>query len=382
MDSTKGKTLNALFITHDVGNYGASRSLQLLLKNYKGINIDLIIKKELRRKNDLLSIRERFGKEIRTIREYYLPFAFCYKYKPDFTLKILVYKTIMELLWHFNKRNLYSVIRKGHYDYIYLNSLVLHPIITDDMPFVIHVRDIFDKSSQKAVASIKKAMAVIFIDEATKEPFSDTVLRNSIVLNNPFDMKPIEQYVREEVVKAGVNFQENTIFSLIGQVTEKKGVGFIIKSFMKASNKNARLLIVGGGDKKFIDEYKIMAKDDQRIIFWGEESDILKIYAVSDYVLRGESYQCIGRTIYEGLYSGCRVIIPGDKNNMESIFEYDKFKDSIYFYTPRSNNELQNLFEELSDEKVGARTFRSNVDGYVRRFHEFVIEQLQAWETR
>lgn len=382
MDSIKEKTLNALFITHDVSNYGASRSLQLLLRNYKGINIDLIVKKDPLRKNDFVSIRERFGKGIRTIREYYLPFAYCYKYKPDITIKLLVYKTLMKFLWLFDKRNLYAAIRKGHYDYIYLNSLVLHPIITDDMPFVIHVRDIFDKSSQKAVSSIKKAMAVIFIDEATRAPFSDAALRNSIVLNNPFDMMPLKQYVREDVVKVGVDFQENTIFSLIGQVTEKKGVGFIIKCFMKVSNENDRLLIVGGGERKYIAEYKIMARDDRRIIFWGEESDILKIYAVSDYILRGESYHCIGRTIYEGLYSGCRVIVPGDKNNMESIFEYDKFKDSIYFYTPRSNNELQDLFEELSDEKVGARTFHSNVDDYVRRFHEFVIEQLQAWKTR
>jgi len=368
--------VKALFITHDVGNYGAARSLQLLLKNYDNVHIDLVFKKNIFIKDDdIREVRNKFGGKIQEIMKCYLPFDFCYKYKPEsFTMRI-VYRLLNKLIWQVTKKKLYSKINEGHYDFIHLNSLVLHSIISREYPFIIHIRDIFDHSSNKVIQNVSNAKGVIFIDEATREPFHNIFLPHSIVLNNPFDMTPIKGYSDAKREKINIKFHDKTVFSMIGAVTEKKGVLFVINCFLKLKNDDARLLIVGRGDAdgdNFLEKCRKNAKEDKRIIFWGEEDDILQIYSISDYILRGEEYQCIGRTIYEGLYSGCSVIVPADEKRLKPMFEFDKYKDHIYYYPPRHASGLLAIFERLSHVKACDRVFYSNVNSYVKEFHKFV----------
>ena len=367
------KKLKALFITHDISNYGASRSLQLLLNNYQDARIDLVANKDFFRKDPgLENIRSRFGTHVENFVQLYLPYDLCYKYKPDNSWKLLLHKIMYRLLWHFNKIKLYAFISKGGYDFIHLNSLILHPVITAEYPFVLHMRDIYDGSNADAVLNIQKARGVIFIDEATKAPFRNVPLPASIVLNNPFDMTPLRDYADRSFIWPEADFKDKVVFSIIGLISAEKGTDFIIRSFIKLKNDNARLLIVGRGDKEYMTFCKSLSQNDKRIIFWGEEPDILKIYSVSDYILRGEPYQCVGRTIYEGLYGGCHVIIPGEDQAVHKIFEYDRFKKSIHLYRPRNDNDLLELFNILSRVKVSNRQYSSNVADYVREFHAFV----------
>lgn len=369
----KAKTLRGLFITHDVSNYGASRSLQLLLNNYRDIHIDLIVRKNLFRKDaSIQDIRSRFGSHIAAITRHYLPFDYCYKYKPDNTWKFTLQKIITRIVWRVTRSRVYDLIEKGNYDFIHLNSLVLHPIITPEYPFVIHMRDIYDQSNSHALSNVKNAKGVVFIDEATREPFLNVSLSHSIVLNNPFDMTMLDEYTKRHVDWPEKNLRKKVIFSIIGGVTEKKGIDFIIRSFMKLRNDNARLLIVGRGEKDYESLCRRIAFQDKRIIFWGEEQDILKIYSVSDYILRGEAYQCIGRTIYEGLYAGCKVIIPAETDKHHRMFEYDSFKESIFFYEPRNEAELLILLERLSTHKITDKYYRSNAREHAGSFRAFI----------
>ncbi len=372
MDKTK--TVRGLFLTHDISNYGASRSLQLLLNNYRDIHIDLIVRKNLFRKDvSIQDIRSRFGPHIAVIARHYLPFDHCYKYRPDNSCKITLQRIINRIVWRATRSRVYDIIEKGNYDFIHLNSLVLHPVITPGYPFVIHMRDIYDQSSLHALINVKKAKGVIFIDETTREPFLNVSLSHSIVLNNPFDMTLLNEYTKRHFNWPERDFTKRIIFSIIGGVTEKKGVDFIIRSFMKLRNDNARLLIVGRGEKDYESLCRRIALQDKRIIFWGEERDILKIYSISDYILRGEEYQCIGRTIYEGLYASCQVIIPAEVVNRKPMFEFDTFKQAIHFYQPRNEHELSDLLKRLSLIKVRKLSFYSNVDVYVRQFHQFIL---------
>ena len=373
MDRTRA--LRGLFITHDVSNYGASRSLQLLLNNYPGIHIDLIIRKNLFRKDaSIQNIRSRFGPHIAAISRQYLPFDHCYQYKPAKSWKLTLQKIINRIVWRATRSRVYDFIEKGNYDFIHLNSLVLHPLITPRYPFVIHIRDIYDHSSRHALNNVRNAKGVIFIDEATREPFRDVSLAHSIVLNNPFDMTLLSEYAKSHMSWPEQDFNNRVIFSIIGGVTEKKGVDFIIRCFLKLQDNNARLLIVGRGEKNYESLCRRIASQDKRVIFWGEEPDILKIYSVSDYILRGEEYQCIGRTIYEGLYAGCKVIIPAESDKRQRMFEYDTFKESIYFYEPRNEAELFILLERLSPRKVTDKNYGTNAREHADRFHAFISQ--------
>ncbi|MBU0675979.1 MAG: glycosyltransferase [Proteobacteria bacterium] len=363
----------ALFITHDAGNYGASRSLQQLLKNYHAYDVDLVIRKRINKKSLSDSeIRAKFGEHICNIHWLFLPFDYCCKYRTDFSFQFTLASYVVSLLWQSDRKRLMEIIRQGNYQYIHLNSLVLHPIITQDYPFIIHMRDIFDGSNPRALDNISKARGIIFIDAATKEPFEQSILPSHIILNNPFDMTGVKHYKDIQSPFPDLNPTEQVIFTMIGVLSATKGTDFVIRSFKRLREDNVRLILVGGGEKKYLSYCKKLAEDDPRILFWGEEKDILKIYAISDYILRGEDYQCIGRTIYEGLYAGCQVIVPGEENKKNLMFQYDIFRDAIHFYHPRDETSLLHLFSGLSGKKIFERIYRSNVGEYIVRFQDFI----------
>jgi glycosyltransferase involved in cell wall biosynthesis len=319
---------------------------------------------------------------VRDVRHVFLPHDFCYTYRPDPSFKWSLISTVNMMTSQYHKRVLRRIMEKGKYDFIHLNSLVLHSLIDADFPCIIHIRDIYDGSNPACLQNIRKAAGVIFIDEATRTPFREAGLERSIVLNNPFDMTPLAEYRDAEGVWPEKDFRGCVIFSIIGSVTEKKGIDFIIRCFLKVPNRNARLLIVGKGEAEYYSFCRKMSAADSRILFWGEEQDILKIYSVSDYILRGEAYQCIGRTIYEGLYAGCAVIVPAEDRVQEVMFEYDTFKGDIYSYKPRDEEQLTALLDDLSRRKVLNRVYRSNVADYVRRFDAFVAEVSAAARVR
>ena len=374
-----GKRRKALFITHDVGQYGASTSLKTLLRNYREVDFDLVVPKRLLGSQPLARIREWFGGRAGNLWELYLPFDSCYRFPPEQTMFhrfLEVPKT--RILWRFDHHRLVSLIARGGYDYIHLNSLVLHEIITPKEKFILHVREIFDGSNQRVYDSLRDARGVIFIDHATREPFHHLALANSIVLNNPFDMTGAADLSRRDIEDTRPELRDRTVFSLIGRITEKKGAEFIIRCFMDVSNADNRLLIVGDGDSQYLKKCRDIAREDPRIVLWGEEADIRKVYLLTDYVLRGEPFQCVGRTIYEGLYTGCSVILPAVQEGRDFLDEYDKFRDSVFPYPPRDAGRLKDLFRTLAGKKVREREFRSNAGEYVNAFQGFVEKILSS----
>lgn len=187
-----------------------------------------------------------------------------------------------------------------------------------------------------------------------------------IVLNNPFNQKLVLDVNLEET-KHKYNLKEETIFLFVtDQLLPVKGLDFIVNAFIKSGCKNARLLVAGSTCPSKYKKYK-------NIQFLGKVMDMEEIYAISDYVLRGEPYFAIGRTVYEGLYSGCNIIIPGnsvlDKNK---IFEQQKFSDNIIFYEPRNLNELSEIIRKREFIKKKAVLGLSNEEQYVKKFKQFI----------
>jgi hypothetical protein len=364
--------MKGLFITHDTSTYGASRSLSLLLRHYRGAKFDLLVQRPLRGFHDEFPLRAHFGPAVGRIFQAYLPFDACYQYARPGILSALSRKAYNCLLWGRDRTKVADIIDNGGYDFIHLNSLVLHPLISGRHPFILHMRDVYDGSNAQAVQNVQQAAGVIFIDEATRAPFRDIRLKASIILNNPIDMTGVATFAGLEPHREGLDVAHNTVFSVIGVVSEAKGTGFIVRTFLQHRDDRSRLLIVGGRERTAIAAYRRLAKDDNRIIFWGEERDIEKIYAMSDYVLRGEAFPCIGRTVYEGLYAGCRVIVPGDPVSPPPMFEFDQYSKAISFYRPRNTADLLRLFDACGGTKASPRRFRSNINEYIIRFSEFV----------
>lgn len=354
------------FITHDASLYGASQSLKTLLYSLSlddNIDYDLIVSSRWKNTLDKKYLSEWFSTSIESIHFFVLPFFNKFKgSKTSLRLKLENVKWILE------RKRLYDFLKKGNYDWVYLNSTVLLPVVNNEFSFVMHVRESLEETTvlkywKQKIESIKR---IFFIDRATCEPFNILQLKGYLILNNPFDMTYLGQ-MDALSLKRKINSEEQTIFALIGSIHPDKGVDFIINSFINVSLSKSKLLIVGNGYKDYVNYCKRIAARNENIIFWGEESEIGKIFLIADFILRGESFPCIGRTTYEGLFSGCKVIVPGNKEYYTKLIEDDHLND-VLTYSPRNKSEFEHLLKRCDGYKIKERIFLSNVEKYKMQF--------------
>ncbi|MDD5583836.1 MAG: glycosyltransferase [Candidatus Omnitrophica bacterium] len=363
-----------LFITHDVSMHGSPTSLGLLISKFRGISVDMLVEKHEFQRYGQDFIRKRFSETVQNIFNCRLIADY------GFTTTKLRSPSLRKRVAHvIDTQVIRAIIKKGGYDFIHLNSLVLYPLIHKAYPFIIHVREIYrGYHKDKVSRALQNARGVIFISEYTKEPFRNVPLKKSVVLQNPFDMTNVRSVKADDLdERLAVARNKGVVFSIIGNMYEEKGIDFVIESFTKVQNENTTLLVVGNGSEEYLDKCRLRAAGDKRIIFYGDEENIDKIYSISDYIIRGESYPCIGRTMYEGLYGGCSVIIPGSICEGKNIFDYDKFKQKIHFYTPRNHESLVSVLNMAAFKKVTKETYESNLDDCAAKFYDFIRCSLE-----
>lgn len=375
--------MKALFVLHESKFiYGANRSIAELLKNID-YDFDLLICKSFTQKINEREIRELLGKHLKRIYICWLPKYRCYAFDKVSIVSELSHLTnnFMAFIYSFQRE---IIIKQGNYDYVHLNSVVLFPVINDNAVYFMHNREIINSSYyniKKLVKKIGKARGIICIDETTKNSLKQVFPEErAIILNNPFNMLDLRNVSYEEnLLEYGLN-TENTIFAMLGQITEIKGVKLVIRAFIKQHNEKSRLLIVGDHNHSYGRECEKMAKGDKRIIFCGELKDTRGIYRISDYILRGDPQFCIGRTIFEGLYAGCGVITPGCMNDLQFFPEGEKFEEKIFFYNPKNEEDLSGIIEKQAKYKQIDRKLYSNTKEYAERFSRYINGMINDCE--
>lgn len=371
--------MKALFVLHESKFvYGANRSITELLKNID-YDFDILICKSFTKKINEREIRDLFGKHLKRIYICWLPRYRCYNFDKISIISEFSHFTnnFMAFIYSMQRKR---IIKQGDYDYVHLNSIVLFPVIDDNAIYIMHIREIINSdyyNIKKLAEKMEKTGGIICIDEVTKTALEQVFPENgAIILNNPFSMLGLKNVSYEENLrKYGLN-AENTIFAMLGQVTENKGARFVIQAFMKQHNEKSRLLIVGNHNHSYGKECEEIAKSDKRIIFCGELKDTTGIYRISDYIIRGDSQFCIGRTIFEGLYAGCGVIVPGCKGDLQSFPEGEKFEEKIIFYPPGSDSGLSDTIEVQARSKQTNRTLHSNVNDYIDRYNRYISKLI------
>jgi glycosyltransferase involved in cell wall biosynthesis len=243
---------------------------------------------------------------------------------------------------------------------------VLHALTSERLPVIVHVREIVEVHLARVAADLAKARGVVFIDQATRAPFA-SIQPPSVVLNNPIAMRA-SPLPTDAAVRLGADPANVTVFSIIGMLIPEKGVDRVIRAFRGVAHPAARLLVVGRGrDRRRLGR---LAQGDPRIVFWGEDREIERVYALTDYVVRGEATFAVGRTIYEGLYAGSDVVVPAAPD--DSVFDRERFAGRIHAYTPGDEDALRAVMEQLAQRKVARHEPMSNADDYVGRFLAFV----------
>ncbi|MEO6775183.1 MAG: glycosyltransferase [Kofleriaceae bacterium] len=363
--------LRLLAVAHNVGLGGAARSLRELVRNYEGAEYDLAVPHFASVPEDD-EIRRFFGDRLHRIVRFWLPWSEVYAGHPTVRQSARSH-LVFPLAWRAQRASFERFVRRERYDLVHLNSLVLHPMLRADVPMLLHVREILTEHHDRVRADAARAAGVIFIDQATRAPFAPRLPERSAVLNNPVDMTAVGTLPARLDDRLRGARDHLTVFAMIGDLNPEKGTPFVIEAFRAVRAPDVRLILVGRSAERAA--FEQLASADPRIVVWGEEREIAQVYSAADHVIRGEAYPCVGRTIYEALYAGCGVIVPGAADTAE-LFERDRFRDRVQFYAPRDRAAFVAAVEAAAPHRHPVKRGESNVTAYVAEFDRFVRRVL------
>ena len=384
MEPKTSKKVNAkkqkiLFITHASSNlnYGAARSLGLLLRNISyPFDIMFPIIPISRNIISRSYLKEYCGSSVQNIFfNILLPFnynaIFGEKYHRTSNDSILK-EYIKKYAYTLSKFFLRNIIRIGKYKYIHLNSLGFSDLIDKNQNYIIHVREVFSGSNiefENVSRHLSLAKLVIFIDHSTYLPFRE-INMNYVILENPFDMRYVQEIKTEDLISKYNIDTNKVIVSILGVIDPIKGVDFVIDAYNHAKNENLILLVVGRYENKNYYENCInIANNNPNIIFTGDLKNPGEIFKISDYILRGDDIFCIGRTVNEGLYSGCNAIIPYSPDSEVNLSIFDeKYHEKIKLYIARDLNSLADVLNKCTKVNQESREYVSNLEEYVTKF--------------
>lgn len=370
--------MKMLFVVHSSNLvYGAAKSISYVLKNTE-YEYDVVFSNILRFKCPKKVIKEFVGEKCKNIFYLNLPYESSIVLgleSNNFTIKNILRKIglkIQKVIFYMFKYQINKIFEEGKYDVIHLNCLVLYPLISNKHCFVLHVRELYNnKDKIKLYSKLSMLSGIIYIDNSVRSSLNYK-LENEITLNNPFDMINVKNINKNKILSKYNLTDNDVIFSIIGTIVELKGVDFVIDSLINSSIDEIKVLVVGNNKSKYAKKCIESSKNDSRILFIDETLNIMEIYSIVDYVIRADLEFCVGRTVYEALYSGCGVIIQGSFNEISKMSEYNIFKDKIHYYKARNSLSFVEKIKELSKIKVKNRNYYSNVDEYIKMFDSFL----------
>jgi len=183
-----------VFITHDIGIYGASKSFQITLKNLiekkiiKKSEVIIIYPKTFRKFAKVITekkINNSYLKNFNNKREWILPTNFGINVKNvDYSNNFLsqrnrIFRIMLFYIYWIYKYKM--EIKRENVEKIYLNSIILWPVLLvlpKKIEIIMHIREILDfndsllsKFVKKLI--IKKCFKLIAIDKKTSKEFEN-----------------------------------------------------------------------------------------------------------------------------------------------------------------------------------------------------------------
>lgn len=263
------------------------------------------------------------------------------------------------------KKRVLRKIESTKPDIIHLNSVVLLPLVNfldqsallKTCRIILHVRELVDlKNIRLFKDNLDCISSFVCIDDAVASRIMNADLginqKKIFIQQNPFAV--------ETVLNADLNhfFNSDKIkFSIAGIIGKDKGVDFICESFLNANLYNAELLVIGK-----INSYAINIKKkykNNNNIKWTGEIDSLSTsgaFSKINCLIRGEKQFCTGRTVYESLYSGGVVLLPGSEYDSKNDHVLKKFQSKVFYYNPRDLNSftqaVRNIYNLLENKTI------------------------------
>jgi glycosyltransferase involved in cell wall biosynthesis len=132
--------------------------------------------------------------------------------------------------------------------------------------------------------------------------------------------------------KAELNFfkqefdlKKNEYYLSLGRITPEKGIHYLIEAYKKTKIK--KKLVIAGGDasnKEYINELKLLAKDDKRIVFTGfvDEEKSNELYSNSYAFILPSDLEGMANTLLEAMSFGNCCLVSNIAENIEVVNNY------------------------------------------------------------
>ncbi|WLH02862.1 hypothetical protein PSH84_13000 [Pseudomonas beijingensis] len=317
------------------------------------------------------------GKDVHVI-NFLSPITYNYDVQLSFFRAVILSWASRFAFWASSPWVLYKLFRLSP-DIVHMNSLVLSDFLLllrayrffKRVAVVSHVREMLAthiSPYQKYLMGVCDHF--VFIDKAVQRRFSEVVggEHEFDIVQNPFKGARANERLPREI--ATLKEAGRVVFAIAGRIENGKGVLEICSHFLSQAPTNAALLIVGGGTAGCIDQLRAMVdRSGGTIGYLGQITDLQStgFFGEIDFLIRGEPFFCTGRTVYEALYSGSKVIVPGADSDLEGDELLVEFKDKVFCYPPGDFARLMGLVGALSgcQESAGNRCVRDNYENYV-----------------
>jgi glycosyltransferase involved in cell wall biosynthesis len=301
--------------------------------------------------------------------QWALPFAWIFRgAEPGLHRK--AYRMFMEgfaVLAFLFKYN--SILAREQVRTIYLNSLVLYillPFLPRNMKKIIHIRESLDGSIESKFAVwviIRYADVIATIDKKVALPFASSA--NVRVVPNPIDMtRAWEQRECKKFLKTRAEIpEESTVVALVAPVSKQKGHDFLLKCLERMKthcNQNLHLKVTfalaGISDSEHNNKLTNALKEYKNVKYIGMVWDVSPIYAMSDVVIRCEDYLPIGRTVWEGMYSGLPVLLPVRPEDDKSVI-IDYLGRYMFLYKAGNVDDFLSILNFIIENRKMLPTF-------------------------
>ena len=380
--------LKAAFITQDIGNdickleaRGSAQSLKNLLQNLEGVEVTLVAPGKQHRRSPLVEeIRGWFGNHtVADVVYFPLPVANIFEGRSS-KLRHRAIDALKTLRWWMQQQRLIAFLQEEKFDFVHLNSITLYSLLSIcPLPTFLHIREMLDVPFLKKNTLFRQADGIICIDAATRAQLGQMTVPPTTVLTNPVDMRHVGDMGDPiELCKTYGVDANRIILAMIGRLSQVKGTDIVIQAVRQSTNKNLELLVVGQGLRDYYERRcRELAGNDSRIHFVGVEHQIGKVYRIADYIIRGDPDFRVGRTLLEGLYSGCYIISPGSSVELQKESRLLNWEKRFIWYKNRDESDLTNVFNSLCG-KVYDRNYSSNIKIYADEFMSFILGVLET----
>lgn len=178
--------------------------------------------------------------------------------------------------------------------------------------------------------------------------------KNCIAISCPINNKSLNKPMQKE---------KNPTFIFVSRVVKMKGIEEVIRAFFYVvlKNKNAKLWIVGDGDKVYVDELKEMMREydiSKSVRFFGQVSENKKLE------LMKKAHVLLHASVKEGW--GLVVIEAASQATPAVVYNVSGLKDSVkdnetgLVLKENSAKEMANLALDLLENKAKYKRFQKN----------------------